>query len=195
MNREPADFDYERLIVSKREVIREQARVIRGLLGRTAGHVIQIGLRLQMVRKDIGRDNFQDWLQEEFSWSQSVASNYMRAAAAFGQLDCPSQFQPSALYVLSRRQVPLEARQEAVSRACAGEFITKAEAQAIVAEHAAPEHDRRPAPGAHAAIRRVRRYLRNLTKDIPLDDQLQLAEELAQVAEQLKRSASTQDAV
>lgn len=195
MNRESAGFDYTCLIVSKRAVIREQACVIRGLLGRTAGDVIQVGLRLQMVRKDIGRAHFQDWLRAEFDWSQSAASNYMRAAAVFGQLDCPDQFQPSALYILSRRRVPLEVRREAVRRARSGEFITKAEARRLVTMHAS---SKRPDGGrtrrsAGPAIKQARRYLRNLSKKIPLDEQLQLAEDLARFAEQLKRSAATQE--
>lgn len=133
--RVPVPFDYDKLPTSVRAVVREQSQSIRSLLAKTSANFIQIGLRLQFIRARLGRVHFQQWLKAEFEWSQPAASNYMRAAAAFGELDCVDQFQPSALFVLARRKVPASARADAIDIARQGHLVTKALAEEIVQRH------------------------------------------------------------
>lgn len=155
------------LPASKWRQAQQEADAIRGLLEKTAMNIVQIGLRLRLVRSAIGRYHFQDWLRNEFQWSQSVASNYMRAAETFCGVDCLSNFQPSALYVLARRKVSSKALDDAIERARDGEVITKQRAEAIVQMHSR-EHraacDRELA-AVRAGIRRLLSKVRSLDRE------------------------------
>ena len=128
-------FDYDKLASSIQHSVRQEVVAIKRLIEKGASDVVQIGLRLLFVRNSIGRKDFQEWLRAEFSWSQSVASKYMCVARVFGSCDSVTGFQSSALYLLARKRVPREARQEAMRLASGGELITKASAQAIVARY------------------------------------------------------------
>lgn len=161
----------------------EHAEAIHALLARSAANVIQIGLRLQAVREVLGRSHFQPWLRSEFRWSQPVASNYMRAARAFSDLDCVGRFQPSALFILARKRCPAAARQEAIRRARRGERITKAIAADLVARHAPVE--KRLAGRAEKMRRSLLKSLPNLSAE-----QLEkLAAEILEMAQRMKDGA------
>lgn len=177
---EPAEFDYGVLPASVQRAVREQAESIQGLLAKSAVNVVQIGLRLQFVRDRLGRAHFQSWLKAEFAWSQPVASNYMRAARTFGELDCLARFQPGALFVLARRIVPAAARAEAVRFARSGERVTKAAAVAIVERHVPAKN------GAAALMDRLRHSLLRVLPKLAPDDVERLAAELAETARRMR---------
>ncbi len=156
-------FDYSCIATSVRNQVQDETQAIRTLVVSTANNIIQIGLRLQLVRQCMGRQPFQAWLRAEFQWSQSVASNYMRAAAVFANVDCLEHFQPSALYVLARNKASEAARGEALSRARTGELITKSTAEMIVSRHiGAISHE---PPGAAARLSDV---LETVERIVPL---------------------------
>jgi hypothetical protein len=137
---------------------------------------VQIGLRLQFVRDRLGREHFQPWLKAEFHWSQSTASNYMRAAKAFAHLDCLVRFQPTALFVLARRRVPVVAREEAIRLARGGVRVTRSIAFEILERHF------QAVPTGSVRMDRLRRsFLKALPKLSPQDARL-LAEELLSLA-------------
>jgi hypothetical protein len=156
-------FDYNALDAQHRKTTQEDARAIRGLLERSGAAVVEIGKRLCAVHERIGRNDFQKWLKAEFRWSQSVASNYMQAARAFGEVDCLQQFQPSALFELSRRQVPPEALARSVAEAKNGETVTRRRAQEIIASVQTPGTE---TPLSRDAIRRVRSSLNMMADHI-----------------------------
>ncbi len=172
----PTGFDYERLLAQVRKQIQDETRAIKGLVVNTASNIIQIGLRLQLVRDCIGRSHFQQWLRQEFRWSQSIASNYMRAAAVFGDVDCLDRFQPSALYVLARHKASGAARTEALTRARAGEVITKASAETIIRKYCATPsyHESNVVSDIRGSLRRIQSRVEMLTPD-----------EMKQIAEQV----------
>jgi hypothetical protein len=179
------EFDYDQLVASMRQAVREETEMIRGLLAKTAANIVQIGLRLQFVRNRLGREHFQDWLRAEFRWSQSVASNYMQAARVFGDTECLQQFQPGALYVLARKKAPSEARSEALARARQGELITKARAEVILAKHSSTP------PAVRTRVHdKVRRYLENVLRGLPREELEDVADELLQFARELKEAKS-----
>ncbi len=128
-------FDYGSLKPEDRQEVRKEAGEIRGFLENTAVNIVQIGYRLNSVHERIGRSRFQAWLAAEFQWDQSTASNYMRAAAVFCDVNCLKNFQPGALYELVRKRVPEVARAEAIDRARKGERITKSAAVLIVEKY------------------------------------------------------------
>jgi hypothetical protein len=77
---------------------------IRHLMQDEAANVVQIGLVLCFVRETVGRSHFQQWLRDEFRWSQPQASNFMQAAKVFQHVEFLDRFQPSALVVLARKR-------------------------------------------------------------------------------------------
>jgi hypothetical protein len=98
----------------------------------SAKAVVQVGLRLHAIRNLVGRRHFQAWLRAHFSWKQPSATKFMRSAAVFKGADFLDRFQPSALYRLSRKNVPPEAIADAIALARSGEKITQSWADAIV---------------------------------------------------------------
>jgi hypothetical protein len=183
---ENASFDYDNLLPSIQKQVREETDVIRCLLAKTAANIVQIGLRLQLVRNRVGRDHFAAWLQAEFRWSRSVASNYMRAAKVFGDIDCLDQFQPSALYVLAREKTPEPARKEALDRARQGEQITKSHAETLLAQHSRPQNGK-----TKRAKHKVRRYLENAIRDLSGTEVEEVRQELQNFAQELQQPAPT----
>jgi hypothetical protein len=114
----------------------EHAEAIRVLGKRVASDIIEIGRRLITVRGTCSRGEWLPWLGREFSWDDQTARNFMAVAEHFGKFltvrDLP--IDASALYLLSGPYVPEPIREEAVDRAQAGEHITKALAEEMVAE-------------------------------------------------------------
>lgn len=157
--------DYGQIPNSKLRQALQEAEAIRRLLEKTAMNIVQIGLLLRLVHGVLGREHFQQWLQQEFQWSQSVASNYMRAAERFAEIDCLSHFQPSALYVLARRKTPETARLEAIQRARSGELITKSRAERLVRQHSSPgPASLRQITAFRNSLRRALKLLRELDR-------------------------------
>lgn len=117
-------FNYKDIDTKTRRSVKKHADTIHQLLERTAEAVAEIGRRLIEVRASMDGTQFQAWLNAEFRWSQSVASNYMRVAEQFGDLDCLKNFQPSALYKLSRSNIQAGVVDTMIERAEAGETIT-----------------------------------------------------------------------
>lgn len=177
---DPVTFDYGSVPLSLRKAVREQAAAIQALLAKTAISVVQIGLRLQFVRDRLGRERFGPWVKAEFAWSQPTASNYMRAAKTFGELDCIGQFQPTALFILARKKATVAARHEAIRAARQGQRITKAKAQAIVERHTSTVGEGR------RQIDRLRRLILKKSPQLSAGDVRRLAEELWALAATMK---------
>ncbi len=162
-------FDYEALSEPLRQGAKDRAAAIHGRLGwrlkvETGGDVVAVGLRLQIMHESLGRKFFQPWLAAEFEWTQPTAPKFMRSALAFQDLassdeGCLDRFQPSALYVLAREQVPPAARREAIAAVRRGDFIRKRDADAIVDRHT----DGAASTSAHQkACRTVEKTLKRL---------------------------------
>jgi hypothetical protein len=130
-------FDYSALPPEVAEDLRCVARNIRRRVKRAVADIVEIGLDLLEVKDALPHGQFTPWLQTEFGWSERQARNFMNVADWLRPktailADLP--IQPTAAYLLAAPSVPDEARQEAVERAEAGEHITTAVAQKIVAD-------------------------------------------------------------
>jgi hypothetical protein len=81
----------------------------------------------------------------------------MRAAGAFGEFRTERNLEidASALYLLSREQVPEEVRAEAVEKAEAGEHLTKEAAERLVTDRVV------------AALNEAKRASRGVTRITP----------------------------
>ncbi len=112
-----------------------QAREIRGLLSRTGAIVVEIGMRLLEVRETLNARQFNAWVHAEFQWSQSMAVIYQQAARRFGTAKSLENFQPYAIYQLSRNTVPDEVVTEAVRLAASGTIVTGKRAKELLRKH------------------------------------------------------------
>ena len=62
--------------------------------------IIEIGFELIAAKKEVGHGNWERWLQNEFSWTQRTANNFMRMAERFGKMENVFHFQPSTLQAM-----------------------------------------------------------------------------------------------
>jgi Protein of unknown function (DUF3102) len=102
------------------------------IVGRTQRYIKDTGRDLLEAKKRIGHGNFVDWIRARFDMSEDTAQNLMNVARNFGEIPNGSFFADRALYLLSRKSTPEDARQEAKDRAMSGEAITLEVAKEIV---------------------------------------------------------------
>lgn len=146
-----ATFDYNALDAESRIVVRQKTGEIREHLDQMQRSAIQVGQRLIEIKERLGHGHWGRWLEAEFRWSDQTATNFMNAAQLAGEnpkfLEFEDRLARSALTALAAPSTPPEAREEAITRAGAGEKITNAKAQEIIAQHK-PTSTSRPAPAA-----------------------------------------------
>lgn len=129
-------FNYSLLSYEKQIIIQNQTDEIKKLVRRTAQNIIEIGQRLQEVKKELGHGNFGKWLEAEFNWSVATATKMMQVSQQFDAVNFTNlNFAPSALYILAAPSSPQKARTEALSRAKKGESITYSLAKKLVNTH------------------------------------------------------------
>lgn len=134
----PTPFNYAELATETKILAQQRASEIKTLMRRTAQDIIEIGHKLIEVKEMLEHGQFGEWLRSEFGWSDQTAFRFMHVASKFSQIPQIVDFAPSALYMLASPSTTDEARHEAVTRADAGEKITHAVAEEIVAEHRPP---------------------------------------------------------
>jgi hypothetical protein len=102
------------------------ATEIRRLGKQVVSDVIEIGRLLVESKELVGRGDWLPWLSREFQWSDTTAERFMRVHKLslkngnLPNLDIPL----SGLYLLAAPSTPETAKQEAISRAEAGEPMT-----------------------------------------------------------------------
>lgn len=132
------NFDYVNLDAETSRFVQQQTGEIRALMKRTAQGIVEIGQKLIEVKERLGHGQFGDWLEAEFEWSWDTAGRFINVATRFSDFPQFAEFAPSALYVLSAPSTPESARNEALTRAKAGESITYTAAKAIKQKYATP---------------------------------------------------------
>ncbi len=117
-------FDYSSLDAKTAEFIQQQTGEIKGLVKRTAQSIVEIGVKLINVKDKLEHGQFGDWLRAEFEWSHQTAKRFMNVAVSFRNQQFVDLVAPSALYLLAAPSTPAVVREEAITRAQAGESIT-----------------------------------------------------------------------
>lgn len=130
-NAQGALFDYETLDAENRIVVQQRTLEIHDLVRKTAESVVQIGAKLTEVQQRLG-GRFTAWLDNEFSWSERTAYNYMAVWQKFGDQKSIAKIANSALYLLSASGTPEPARKAAIEMAEAGEPVTHKTAKVLV---------------------------------------------------------------
>ena len=130
------NFDYAQFDAQTSVFVREQTEEIRGLMRKTAQGILDIGQKLLDIKEKLGHGNFLNWLKTEFNWSEPTAQRFMQVARQFKSINLMNlEIAPSALYILSAPSTPDVVREEAISRAQAGENITYSTAKEIKQQH------------------------------------------------------------
>lgn len=116
----------------------QRADRIRSLVNVVRGCIIEVGRELIEAKAEVPHGQWLPWLEREFGWTEDTAQNYMRVAKAFeipnGSVFGALTIDATALYALSAPDVPQSAREAAIEQAEAGERITKAAAEKLVAQ-------------------------------------------------------------
>jgi protein gp37 len=122
-------FDYRELESDDRAFVKERALRIRDVAKRTAEGIIQIGQWLSEAKARIPHGGWLPWLESEFGWSISTATNFMRVFENVKFANVTNlEIDVSALYFIAAPKTPEPVRQEIIKRAEAGEPMTKAKA-------------------------------------------------------------------
>jgi hypothetical protein len=132
-------FDYASLDATTSRFVQQQTGEIRALMKRTAQDIVELGQKLIAVKQTIGHGRFEDWLKAEFEWTQMTANRFMNVAKELKSnnlLDLT--IAPSALYEIFAPSTSEAAREEALTRAKAGESITYTTAKTIKQKYATP---------------------------------------------------------
>jgi Protein of unknown function (DUF3102) len=130
-------FDYAQLDPAARETARDAAGRIRAH-GRIASEsIVAIGAELVKVKAAIGHGHYLPWLEAEFGWGERTAQRFVAVHECFGKSDTVAdleQIDVSALYLLAAPSTPEPVREEALEKAAAGERITQAGVQQMIAQ-------------------------------------------------------------
>ena len=130
----PARFNYATLDRDTASFVQQQTGEIRALMRRATQDIFEIGQKLTEIKQKLGHGNFLDWLEAEFSWTERTARRFMSVAEQFADKSdtmTDLDFAPTALYTLASPSISSEARDEAIERAKAGEFISAKKAEEI----------------------------------------------------------------
>jgi hypothetical protein len=103
----------------------EDAAYIRERVGGALERILQAGDRLIAVKKKMPHGQWLLWLRDEFRWHERTARNYMNVARAVAKSESLSDLAElsitvEALYILTTRNTPPEALEQAAKEGRAG---------------------------------------------------------------------------
>lgn len=138
-----SSFDYASLDEETSSFVLNKTKEIKRLARRAVEDSINIGLYLTEIKEKLGHGNFLKWLKFEFSeFKPSHAATLMRTAERFKDVNFTYlDIVPSALYELSRSNVPDKAVEEVLDRARKGEKISNKVAKAVKLRYREQEHN------------------------------------------------------
>ncbi|GAB7023806.1 hypothetical protein [Salidesulfovibrio brasiliensis] len=99
-------------------------REIVSLSGKKAECIIDIGIRLNKMKKLVSHGEFQATIDEFFPFSYSTANDYGNVARNIKSAEIAALFEAKALYALARPNFPAELREEIIDKALGGEKFT-----------------------------------------------------------------------
>lgn len=161
-------FNFASVAAADRDALREHSKQIRILARKSCEAVIEIGRRLIAVQKILReKRQFIAFLKGELKLgSEQTAYNWINAAKHFSDVKSLDCFTPTALFLLSQKNVSDAVRSDAKDLAAAGEHVNLPVAKALVEERAPagelvaePEcesHTPPPAANAEASAGAVR---------------------------------------
>ncbi|MGK7882952.1 MAG: DUF3102 domain-containing protein [Crocosphaera sp.] len=126
-------------------VLQKRTDEIHHLIRRTAHNIIEIGEKLNEVKRILGHGKFGNWLKSEFNWSVATATKMMQASRKFKNVNFTNlNFSVSAIYLLAAPSTPEKAITEALTQARKGKPITYSLAKHIVNRYKSPTQSLKP---------------------------------------------------
>lgn len=148
-------FDYGSLDTDTARFVQQQTDEIKGLFRQSVENVLAIGRNLIQVKERLAHGQWLNWLVAEFDWTDRTALNFMNVAQQFKSEKLSDlNIAASALYVLAAPSTPSEAREEAITRAQAGERITVSAARDLRDKYIVfrPEPDLKPGINSYETL-------------------------------------------
>lgn len=132
----PVQLDIEGGVFVETPFLAQKAGAIRALAKNVARDIVEIGRHLTEAKASCKHGEWLPWLESEFAWSERQARNFMQVFEAFGKSANFADFNLplSSVYSLSAPSTPEPARAEAIARAEAGETVTRADVDAMIAK-------------------------------------------------------------
>jgi hypothetical protein len=130
-------FRFDVLATPLADWLRETTSRLRQIAYEHAVRTIRAGVLLAEVKDKLKGRTFRKWVANELPWSRGHAYRLIAVGRAFGRFlreDLAEQFDRTALYLLSRPEVPPEAREYAVELS-ADRHVGLAEAREILDAH------------------------------------------------------------
>ena len=141
-------FDYNCLEVADAVFIQQQTDEIRLRKRRAAEDMLEIGRRLVKVKARLRHGQFLTWLEAEAHMSQDTAERVMNIAEFCEEnpqfAEFADRFAQAVFYVVSAPSTSKPAREEALARAKAGEFITHKVAKQTKQKYPSPASKQEP---------------------------------------------------
>jgi Protein of unknown function (DUF3102) len=129
-------FDYQQLSPDARSCAREPAVMIRRHQTHVVENIVAIGEQLIRVKAALPHGTWMPWLRGEFGWSTRTAQRFI-SVAEWVKCDTVSHlglFNAKALYMLAAPSTPEAVRRSAKDKAEAGQPVTHADVERMVAE-------------------------------------------------------------
>ncbi len=141
-------FDYSALLPADAARLKALAAEAAHTDTRLPRGAVAAGVALTEAKRLVGRGRFLEWCAAELRWSRETVAVLMRVAKAFSTIPISEllKFDSSALYVLSAKRCPPEARRQAIREATRGESITYSRARELRDAAAPPVRHRRVPP-------------------------------------------------
>lgn len=114
----------------------QKAGAIRALAKNVARDIAEIGRHLTEAKAACKHGEWGQWLDVEFAWSDRTAQKYMQVFKMASNTPCVADLDVpvGALIDLSAPSTPAAAIEEAIARAEAGETLTRADVDAMIAK-------------------------------------------------------------
>jgi Protein of unknown function (DUF3102) len=130
---------YQQMDLPTQNFAQRQAAQIRSSMRHVAENIIAIGEILLETKKHLPHGMFGRWLQDEFSWSDQTALNFMNVARQAKEnpnfWENAHHLPTTALYMLAAPSTPDAAREQILSLVETGEHITANQVKTIIATH------------------------------------------------------------
>jgi Protein of unknown function (DUF3102) len=126
------------------QFLAREAKAIRRLKARAAQRlltdVIEMGRRLDRVRRRIPHGDWLPWLKKNFAWTDDTALNYIRVFQSRGRFKSRTirDLPLSSIFILAREDTPPAVFEQVGSFAKTGKKLTVPITREIIKRHAAP---------------------------------------------------------
>jgi Protein of unknown function (DUF3102) len=143
-----SDSNVTKVPAAVQDVLDEHAEAIRASAKRTIVSLIDIGRRLSVVKRAVGRGHWLSCIEREFRWSEDTAERLMtlhslqQRIPEIAEVSIPI----SGLYLLAAPSTPVKTAKEVVAKVQGGDRVSVAEIRTTIAGAKSASVRSSPAP-------------------------------------------------